>query len=139
MILRACPKWDAPEPIDLTGDVPGQSNEELFGHDARPRPPGNARTGKKQKSDTSTSTGGSASSNLESMTIELQLRREAAQAAYEAARVKDETITYLKEFKFLSIKMSEIDPAAAYWIELKKKRLQEKYNLQHLPTGPTNN
>jgi hypothetical protein len=34
LILRACPKWDAPETIDLTGDVPGQSNEELFGHDA---------------------------------------------------------------------------------------------------------
>lgn len=64
------------------------------------------------------------------MSSELRLRREAAQAAYDAARVKDETITRLKEFKFLVKKMSDIDPAAAYWIELEKKR-------SNLPPPPT--
>ncbi|GJT23793.1 hypothetical protein Tco_0893730 [Tanacetum coccineum] len=44
-ILRTHAKWDAPssvEPFDLTGgeQVPGVSHEELFGEDARPRPPG---------------------------------------------------------------------------------------------------
>lgn len=137
LILRAYPKWDAPDSIDLTGDVPGQSNEELFGHDARPRPPGKARIGKKQKSDTSTSTGGCASSNLDSMTHELRLRREAAQMAYDAARMKDETTTRLEEFRFFSMKMSDVDPDEAYFIKMKKQRIKQKYNLQHPPTDPT--
>ncbi|GJT61261.1 hypothetical protein Tco_1004794 [Tanacetum coccineum] len=42
-VLRFHPKWDAPEQVDLTGDVPGASQEDLFGHDARPRPPGKQR------------------------------------------------------------------------------------------------
>ncbi|GJT19914.1 hypothetical protein Tco_0878620 [Tanacetum coccineum] len=37
-VLRFHPKWDAPEQVDLTGDVPGASQEDLFGHDCnRPR------------------------------------------------------------------------------------------------------
>lgn len=99
--MRACPKWDTPAPIDLTGDVPGQSNQDLFGEDARPRPAGKPRAGK--KFDTMTSTGGSASSNLEAMSCEIKLRREAAQAAYEADKEKDQTIQCLEEFKFLGI------------------------------------
>ena len=47
LILKKCPKWDAPAPINLTGDVPGQTNQELFGDDVRPRPPGKQRTSKK--------------------------------------------------------------------------------------------
>nr|GEY97544.1 glutathione S-transferase T3-like [Tanacetum cinerariifolium] len=34
-ILKFHPKWDAPEQVDLTGDVPGATQEDLFGHDAR--------------------------------------------------------------------------------------------------------
>ena len=138
LILKKCPKWDAPAPIDLTGDVPGQSNQELFGDDVRPRPAGKPRNSKKQKSDTSTSTGGSASSNLESMTNELRLRREAAQMAYDAARMKDETTTRLEEFRFLGMKMSEIDPEEVYWIKMEKQRIKQKYNLQHPPTDLPN-
>ncbi|GJU56875.1 hypothetical protein Tco_1234641 [Tanacetum coccineum] len=37
-VLRFHPKWDAPEQVDLTGDVPGATQEDLFGHDARPHP-----------------------------------------------------------------------------------------------------
>ncbi|GKF58398.1 hypothetical protein Tco_0171935, partial [Tanacetum coccineum] len=66
-ILRSHSKWDAPEPVDLTeGDVPGVGNEDLFGEDARPRPAGfgkSTRPSKKTKSDTTTSIGGSNSSN----------------------------------------------------------------------------
>ncbi|GJS68462.1 hypothetical protein Tco_0683027 [Tanacetum coccineum] len=36
---------------DLIGDVPGASQEDLFGHDARPRPAGKPRPAKKSKSD----------------------------------------------------------------------------------------
>ncbi|GJT83680.1 hypothetical protein Tco_1058022 [Tanacetum coccineum] len=69
-ILRSHGKWDAPspvEPVDLTGgeQVPGVGHEELFGEDARPRPPGpgKARPAQKSKSKTTKSTGGSNSSN----------------------------------------------------------------------------
>ncbi|GJY05739.1 hypothetical protein Tco_0371679 [Tanacetum coccineum] len=33
-ILKFHPKWDAPEQVDLTGDIPGAAQEDLFGHDA---------------------------------------------------------------------------------------------------------
>nr|GFA87038.1 hypothetical protein [Tanacetum cinerariifolium] len=33
-ILKFHPKWDAPEQVDLTGDIPGATQEDLFGHDA---------------------------------------------------------------------------------------------------------
>nr|GEX51516.1 glutathione S-transferase T3-like [Tanacetum cinerariifolium] len=39
-ILKFHLKWDALEQVDLTGDVPGATKEDLFGHDARPRPAG---------------------------------------------------------------------------------------------------
>nr|GFB93740.1 hypothetical protein [Tanacetum cinerariifolium] len=39
-ILKFHPKWDAPEQVDLTGDVLGATQEDLFGHDARTRPAG---------------------------------------------------------------------------------------------------
>nr|GEY71526.1 hypothetical protein [Tanacetum cinerariifolium] len=37
-ILKFHPKWDAPEQVDLTGDIPGATQEDLFSHDARPHP-----------------------------------------------------------------------------------------------------
>nr|GEW21252.1 protein ALP1-like isoform X1 [Tanacetum cinerariifolium] len=61
-ILKFHPKWDAPEQVDLTGDVPGATQEDLFGHDARPRPAGKPRPAKKTKSDDTASTGGSSAS-----------------------------------------------------------------------------
>nr|GEW52584.1 hypothetical protein [Tanacetum cinerariifolium] len=39
-ILKFHLKCDAPEQVDLTGDVPGATQEDLFGHDAQPRPAG---------------------------------------------------------------------------------------------------
>jgi hypothetical protein len=56
-ILRRHKKWDAPDTVDLTGDVPSQANEVLFGYDAQPRPMGKKRAAKKQKSETTASTG----------------------------------------------------------------------------------
>nr|GEY10589.1 hypothetical protein [Tanacetum cinerariifolium] len=46
-ILKFHPKWDAPEQVDLTGDVPGDTQEDLFGHDARPRPASKPRPPRK--------------------------------------------------------------------------------------------
>ena len=61
------------------------------------------------------------------MTNELRLRREAAQAAYDAARVKDET----EEFKFLGMKMSDINPAAAYLDRIGKKDSKKNIICHH--------
>ena len=65
------------------------------------------------------------------MTNELRLRREAAQMAYDAARMKDETTTRLEEFRFLGMKMSDVDPDEAYFIKMEKQRIKEKYKLQN--------
>ncbi|GJZ86034.1 hypothetical protein Tco_0657644 [Tanacetum coccineum] len=48
-ILRFHPKWDATEQVDLTGNVPEASQEDLFGHDARPRPASKPLPAKKTK------------------------------------------------------------------------------------------
>lgn len=37
-VLCTHKKWESPDPVDLTGDVPSQTNEGLFGHDEQPRP-----------------------------------------------------------------------------------------------------
>ncbi|GJS42791.1 hypothetical protein Tco_0567834 [Tanacetum coccineum] len=52
-LLRKHSKWDAPPPapVDLTEDeeIPTVNTDELFGPDARPRPPGKQRPGKKNQ------------------------------------------------------------------------------------------
>nr|GEV07842.1 glutathione S-transferase T3-like [Tanacetum cinerariifolium] len=102
-ILKFHPKWDAPEQVDLTGDVLGATQEDLFGHDARPRPAGKPRPAKKIKSDATASTGGSTASTQfgELMEQELRLKREAAERAFEAQAIKDRTLMRLKELRFL--------------------------------------
>ncbi|GJY31223.1 hypothetical protein Tco_0414718 [Tanacetum coccineum] len=125
-ILPAHSKWDAPEPVDLNeGDVPGVGNEDLFGEDARPRPPGpdkSKRPSKKTKSDTTTSTGGSNSSNPfgEHMLSEFSLKREAAEKACEASKENDRTLMRLEEMKFLATPTKDLSEDDAYWINYKK-------------------
>ncbi|GJU84694.1 hypothetical protein Tco_1292240 [Tanacetum coccineum] len=129
-VLRSHSKWDAPEPVDLTEDehVPRVNNEELFGPDARPRPPDKQRPGKKTKSDTTTSTGGSSSSSQfgEFMTHELRLKREAAEKAFEVAKEKDRMVMRLEEKKFLAISTKDLSKDDAYWIEMQKKKTNQR-------------
>ncbi|GJX77677.1 hypothetical protein Tco_0324488 [Tanacetum coccineum] len=115
-VLRFHPKWDAPEQVDLTGDVPGASQEDLFGHDARPRPPGKQRPAKKSKSDATASTGGSSASAQfgELMEQELRLKREAAERAFEAQAEKDRTLMRLEELRFLATSTKNLDEDGAY-------------------------
>ncbi|GKB29953.1 hypothetical protein Tco_0869354, partial [Tanacetum coccineum] len=117
-VLRFHPKWDAPEQVDLTGDVPGASQEDLFGHDARPCPPGKQRPAKKSKSDATASTGGSSASAQfgELMEQELRLKREAAERAFEAQAEKDRTLMRLEELRFLTTSTKDLDEDDAYWI-----------------------
>ncbi|GJR48674.1 hypothetical protein Tco_1316777 [Tanacetum coccineum] len=140
-VLRKHAKWDAPDPapVDLTEDenVPDEhifavNTDELFGPDARPRPPGKQRPGKKTKSDTSASTGGSNSSSQfgEFMTNELRLKREAAEQAFEASKDKDRTITHLEELRFLALSTNDLSPDDAYWNNLQKKQIKDKLRAQ---------
>ncbi|GJV12137.1 hypothetical protein Tco_1353678 [Tanacetum coccineum] len=80
------------------------SQEDLFDHDARPRPPGKQRPAKKSKFDATASTGGSSASAQfgELMKQELRLKREAAERAFEAQAKKDRTLMRLEELRFLA-------------------------------------
>ncbi|GJT39194.1 hypothetical protein Tco_0939059 [Tanacetum coccineum] len=127
-VLRFHPKWDAPEQVDLTGDVPGASQEDLFGHDARPRPAGKPRPAKKSKSDATASTGGSSASTQfgELMEQELRLKREAAERAFEAQAKKDRTLMRLEELRFLATSTKDLNDDDAYWIKKQKKLIKNK-------------
>ncbi|GKD00920.1 hypothetical protein Tco_1171194 [Tanacetum coccineum] len=148
-ILRKHAKWDAPDPapVDLTEDenvldehVFGLNTDELFGSDARPRPPGKQRPGKKIKSDTSASTGGSNSSSQfgEFMSHELRLKREAAEKAFEVSKEKERTITRLEELRFLALSMKDLEDDDAYWIEMQKNQIKAKLRAQ-MPGNSNNN
>nr|GEX50378.1 hypothetical protein [Tanacetum cinerariifolium] len=104
-ILKFHPKWNAPEQVDLTGDVPRAIQEDLFGHDARPRPAGKPRPAKKTKSDATASTDG-----------KLLLKREAAERAFEAQAEKDRTLMRLEELRFLATSTKDLDDDV-YWIK----------------------
>ncbi|GJS76808.1 hypothetical protein Tco_0726689 [Tanacetum coccineum] len=125
-ILRFHPKWDAPEQVDLTGDVPGANQEDLFGHDARPA--GKPRPAKKIKSDVTASTGGSSASTQfgELMEQELHLKREAAERAFDAQAEKDRTLMRLKELRFLATSTKDLDDDDAYWIKKQKQLIKNK-------------
>nr|GEX09950.1 RNA-directed DNA polymerase, eukaryota [Tanacetum cinerariifolium] len=120
--LKFHPKWDAPEQVDLTGDVPGATQEDLFGHDALPRPAGKPRPAKKTKSDATASTGGSNASTQfgKVMEHELRMKREAAERAFEAQVEKDRTLTRLEELRFLATSIKDLDDVNAYWIKKQK-------------------
>nr|GEV54672.1 hypothetical protein [Tanacetum cinerariifolium] len=127
-ILKFHPKWDAPEQVDLTGDVPGATQEDLFGHDARPRPAGIPRPAKKTKSDATASTGGSSASTQfgKLMEQELRLKREAAEGAFEAQAEKDRTLMRLEELRFLATSTKDLDDVDAYWIKKQKRLLRNE-------------
>nr|GEY24570.1 hypothetical protein [Tanacetum cinerariifolium] len=127
-ILKFHPKWDAPEQVDLTGDVPGATQEDLFVHDARPRPAGKPQPAKKTKSDATASTGGSNASTQfgEVMEQELRMKREAAERAFEAQAEKDRTLTRLEELRFLATSTKDLDDDDAYWIEKQKRLIKNK-------------
>nr|GEU48982.1 glutathione S-transferase T3-like [Tanacetum cinerariifolium] len=126
-ILKFHPRWDAPDQVDLTGDVPGATQEDLFGHDAGPRPVGKPRPAKKTKSDATGSTGESSASTQfgELMEQELRLKREATKRAFEAQAEKDRTLMQLEELRFLATSTKDLDDDA-YWIKKQKRLIKTK-------------
>nr|GEU51093.1 uncharacterized mitochondrial protein AtMg00810-like [Tanacetum cinerariifolium] len=133
--LRAYSKWVAPPPVpvDLTEDehIHPVNTDELFGPDARPRPPGKQHLGKETKSDTSASTqrGSSSSQFEEIMTNELRIKREAAEKAFEVAKEKDCTMMRLEEMKFLAISTKDLPEDGASFISEQKQAIRDKYKL----------
>nr|GEY22795.1 hypothetical protein [Tanacetum cinerariifolium] len=127
-ILKFHPKWDAPEQVDLTGDVLGATQEDLFGHDARSRPADKPRPAKKTKSDVTTSTTGSSASTQfgELMEQELRLKRKAAERAFETQAEKDRTLMRLEELRFLATSTKDLDDDNAYWIKKQKRLIKNK-------------
>nr|GEW73982.1 hypothetical protein [Tanacetum cinerariifolium] len=127
-ILKFHPKWDAPEQVDLTGDVPGATQEDLFGHDARPRPAGKPRPAKKTKSDTTASISGSSASTQfgELMEKELRLKRKAAERTFEVQAEKVRTLMWLEELRFLATSTKDLDDTDAYWIKKQKRLIENK-------------
>nr|GEY22794.1 hypothetical protein [Tanacetum cinerariifolium] len=119
---------DAPEQVDLTGDVPGATHEDLFGHDARSRPADKPRPAKKTKSDATASTNGSSASTQfgELMEQELRLKREAAERAFETQAEKDRTLMLLEELRFLATSTKDLDDDNAYWIKKQKRLIKNK-------------
>ena len=63
------------------------------------------------------------------MTNEMRLKRESVLLAYEVAKEKDHTMMRLEEMKFLSINTKELSEDDSYWINMKKEKIKEKYNL----------
>ncbi|GJX28326.1 glutathione S-transferase T3-like protein [Tanacetum coccineum] len=57
-VLKKHPKWDAADHFD------SEDHTEIFGPDARPRPPGKTRPAKKTKSETTESSAGSGSGSM---------------------------------------------------------------------------
>nr|GEW48006.1 hypothetical protein [Tanacetum cinerariifolium] len=95
-ILKFHPKWDAPEQVDLTGDVPGLPKRiySVTMHDhVRP---------------------------------ELRLKREAAERAFEAQAEKDRTLIRLEELRFLATSTKDLDDDDAYWIKKQKRLIKNK-------------
>nr|GEU62852.1 retrovirus-related Pol polyprotein from transposon TNT 1-94 [Tanacetum cinerariifolium] len=76
----------------------------------------------KSKSDTTTSTGGSNSSNPfeEHMSTEFRLKQETAEQAYEVSKEKNRTLMRLEEMKFLAPRTKDLSEDDAYWINHQK-------------------
>nr|GEY30268.1 glutathione S-transferase T3-like [Tanacetum cinerariifolium] len=104
-ILKFHPKWDAPEQVDLTGDVP-------LGY-----PRGSIRS--RCTTNASTQFG-------ELMDQELRLKREAAERAFEAQVEKDRTLKRLEELRFLATSTKDLDDDDAYWIKKQKRLIKIK-------------
>ncbi|GKA14557.1 hypothetical protein Tco_0694203 [Tanacetum coccineum] len=75
---------------------------EIFGPDMRPRPAGKTQPAKKTKSETTESSGGSASGSLSDYVSEdLRRKLQAGTSAYEAKKAKEMAMIEFKEMEFI--------------------------------------
>nr|GEX57621.1 RNA-directed DNA polymerase, eukaryota, reverse transcriptase zinc-binding domain protein [Tanacetum cinerariifolium] len=72
------------------------------------------------------------------MSTEFRLKRESAESAYEVAKAKDPMVIHLKERKFFAISTKDFSENDAYWINVQKQQIKDKYNLHRELNGHTN-
>lgn len=120
-VLKEYPKWDAPEGLNE------DDHTEIYGQDARPRPPGKPKPAKKTRSDTTDSSGSVTSK--EDLNDELLLKIRAGKEMYQSRKAKADIEMEFKEMEFLSIKTSDLPEPNKTIIERKQAKIAEKYNL----------
>ncbi|GKE87780.1 hypothetical protein Tco_1565255 [Tanacetum coccineum] len=103
----------------------------FFEPDARPRPAGKTRPVKNTKSETTGSSGGSASGFIsDSLSEDLRLKLQAASSAYEAKKEKELAYTKCKELKFLIIDPDSLLEPKSTIIRRKQEKIMAKYKQQ---------
>ncbi|GJU32201.1 hypothetical protein Tco_1175790 [Tanacetum coccineum] len=123
-VLKKHPKWDTADHFD------SEDHTEIFGPDARPRPPGKTRPAKKTKSKTSESSAGSGSGSMKDvLNEELRQKIQAGKSAYEAKKVKEQSATELNELQFLTIDADSLPEPKKTIIKNKQAQIMAKYHL----------
>ncbi|GJW53895.1 hypothetical protein Tco_0097980 [Tanacetum coccineum] len=121
-ILKGHSKWDAPKPLDT------EDHTEIFGPDTRPRPAGKTRPAKKTKSETTESSGGSASGSISDFVSEdLRRKLQAGTSAYEAKKQKELAMMEFKEMEFLTIDADKLPEPKASIIRKRQEKIIAKY------------
>ncbi|GJW77875.1 hypothetical protein Tco_0139557 [Tanacetum coccineum] len=107
-----------------------EDHTEIFGPDARPRPPGKTRPAKKTKSETTESSAGSGSGSMKDvLNEELRQKIQAGKSAYEAKKVKEQSATELNELQFLTIDADSLPEPKKTIIKNKQAQIMAKYHL----------
>ncbi|GJZ82494.1 hypothetical protein Tco_0647667 [Tanacetum coccineum] len=123
-VLKKHPKWDAADHFD------SEDHTEIFGPDARPRPPGKTRPAKKTKSETTESSAGSGSGSMKDvLNEELHQKIQAGKSAYKAKIVKEQSATELNELQFLTIDADSLPEPKKTIIKNKQAQIMTKYHL----------
>nr|GEU60089.1 hypothetical protein [Tanacetum cinerariifolium] len=124
-ILKGRSNWDAPKALDT------EDHTEIFGPDVRPRPAGKNRPAKMTKSETTGSTGGSASRSLSDYVSEdLRGKLQAGTSAYEAKKEKEVAMMEFKEMEFLTIDVDLLPEPKASIIRKRQEKIISKYAQQ---------
>ncbi|GJZ70059.1 hypothetical protein Tco_0633609 [Tanacetum coccineum] len=117
-------KWDAADHFD------SEDHTEIFGPDARPRPPSKTRPAKKTKSETTESSAGSGSGSMKDvLNEELRQKIQGGKSAYEAKKVKEQSATKLNELQFLTIDADSLPEPKKTIIKNKQAQIMAKYHL----------
>ncbi|GJU89381.1 hypothetical protein Tco_1301804 [Tanacetum coccineum] len=107
-----------------------EDHTDIFGPDARSRPPGKTRPAKKTKSETTESSAGSGSGSMKDvLNEELRKKIQAGKSAYEAKKVKEQAATELNELQFLTIDADSLPEPKKTIIKNKQAQKMAKYQL----------
>ncbi|GJX34010.1 hypothetical protein Tco_0245567 [Tanacetum coccineum] len=103
------------------------SQEDLFGHDARPRPPANNGPPRKANRRNGEHRWKLRSGPIRGKLMEQELRLIGSRRkGFEAQAEKDRTLMRLEELRFLATSTKDLDEDDAYWIKKQKKLIKKK-------------